>query len=303
MPRVVEPRTGPLPHEAASNGCFETMRAYGGRIFRLEGHLTRLYASAQFLGARPPDRARLGEQLVRALSRSRLQEAVVRVALLPRRGGPAPLRLRSGGRPERPSTRVRSLGTVPSEVEARSRGTAQPSIVVQGVSRPPASAYRRGIRVSVVPARKFSVGSIDPRAKYSARLGSVLAVAESQLRGTDEALFMDALGGVTESTASNLGVVSRGTILTPPCWLGLLAGITRDVLIELAGRLKRPIRETPLTRHDLYNADEAFLTSTLKEVLAVAWVDGRRIGTGRPGPVTRALHRAFRQLVRQELDL
>ena len=266
MPRVVEPLAGPLPLEAASNGCFETMRAYGGRIFRLEGHLNRLYASAQSLGTRPPaDRAQLGRQLVRALARSRLQDAVVRVALLPRRDQPA-----------------------------------QPSIVVQGVSLPPASAYRRGIRVSVVPARKFSVGSIDPRAKYSARLGSVLAVAESQLRGTDEALFLDALGGVTESTASNVGVVAQGAILTPPCWLGLLAGITRDVLFELAGRLKRPIRETPLTRHDLYNADEAFLLSTLKEVLAVTWVDGRRIGAGRPGPVTRALGRAFRALVKQE---
>ena len=269
MPRVVEPPTGPLPLEAASNGCFETMRAYGGRIFRLEGHLDRLYASAQFLGTRPPaDRTQLKRQLVRALARSRLPEAVVRVALLPRRGQPA-----------------------------------QSSIVVQRVNLPPASAYRRGIRVSVVPARKFSVGSIDPRAKYSARLGSVLAVADAQLRGTDEALFLDALGGVTESTASNVGMVAQGTILTPPCWLGLLAGITRDVLFELAGRLKRPIRETPLTRHDLYNADEAFLLSTLKEVLAVTWVDGRRIGAGRPGPVTRALGRAFRALVRQELTL
>lgn len=269
MPRVVEPSTGPLPHEAASNGCFETMRVYGGRIFRLEDHLSRLYASAQFLGTRPPpDRARLGRQLLRALARSRLREAVVRVALLARPGH-----------------------------------VAHPGIVVQRASPLPPSAYRRGIRVSVVPARKFAVGSIDARAKYSARLGSVLAVADSQLRGADEALFMDALGGVTESTASNLGVVSRGHILTPPCWLGLLAGITRDVLFELAGRLGRPIRETPLTRHDLYNADEAFLTSTLKEVLAVTWVDGRRVGTGRPGPVTRALHRAFRRLVRQELRL
>ncbi|MBI2103978.1 MAG: aminotransferase class IV family protein [Candidatus Omnitrophica bacterium] len=200
MPRVVEPRAEALPHEAASNGCFETMRAYGGRIFRLDAHLERLYASAQFLGTRPPDRARLRGELVQALSRSRLQEAVVRVALLPRRDQPA-----------------------------------QPSVVVQAASVLPASAYRSGIRASVVPARKFSVGSIDPRAKYSARLGSVLAVADSQLRGVDEALFMDALGGVTESTASNLGAVSRGVILTPPCWLGLLAGITRDVLFAAPG--------------------------------------------------------------------
>lgn len=157
--------------------------------------------------------------------------------------------------------------------------------------------------MAVVPARKFSVGSIDPQAKYSARLGSVLAVQDAHLRGVDEALFMDALGGVTESTASNFGIVARGEVLTPPCWLGLLAGITRDVLFELGEALRIPVREAPLTRHDLYNADEAFLTSTLKEVLSVTRIDGRAIGAGRPGPVTKQLHRAFRRLVRRELRL
>ena len=180
---------------------------------------------------------------------------------------------------------------------------ASPSIVVQPVQLPPASAYRRGIRAAVVPTRKFSVASITPQAKYSARLGSVLAVMDAQLRGVDEALFMDTLGYLTESTASNLGMVRHGEILTPPCWIGLLAGITRDVLFEAAQALRLPIREVPLTRHDLYNADEAFLTSTIKEVLAVTVIDGRRIGTGRPGPTTQRLRRAFRALVTRELNL
>ena len=202
-----------------------------------------------------------------ALQRSGFTEAVVRVALLP-----------------------------------RASASAVPSVVVQPAVRLPEATYRRGIRVAVVPSRKFSVGSINPQSKYSARLGSVLAVMDAQLRGVDEALFMDASGSVTESTASNFGVVVRGAILTPPCWLGLLAGITRDVLFELANELKVVIREQPLTRHELYNADEAFLTSTLKEVLAVTQIDGRTIGTGRPGPITIALRRAFRRLVRRELS-
>ena len=155
--------------------------------------------------------------------------------------------------------------------------------------------------MAIVPARTCSVGAITPQAKYSARLGSVLAVMDAQRRGVDEALFMDALGYVTESTASNFGIVSHGMILTPPCWLGLLAGITRDVLCELAEALRLAIREAPLPRHDLYNADEAFLLSTLREVMPVTVVDGRRIGTGRPGPVTKQLHLAFRQLVKREL--
>ena len=269
MPSLAEPVRWSVPQEAASQGCFETMRAYGGRIFRLEDHLDRLSASAKFLGTRAPaDRRRLGRQLTQVLKRSGLKDAVVRVALLPQRNG-----------------------------------EALPSIVVQPVSRPSASAYQRGIRVAVVPARKFSVGAITPQAKYSARLGSVLAVMDAQLRGVDEALFMDAIGSITESTASNFGIVRRGVICTPPCWMGLLAGITRDVLFELAHALSLPIREIPLTRHDVYNAEEAFLSSTLKEMLPVARVDGRRIGTGRPGPITKRLRHAFQELVRRELHL
>ena len=267
MSRLVEPPREALPKASLSNGCFETMRAYRGKIFRVEDHLDRLYASAQFLGTRiSPDRASLQRRLTGALKRSGLKEAVVRVALLP-----------------------------------KPQGAALPGIVVVPVIVPPALAYRRGIRVAVIPSRKFSVGSIDAQAKYSARLGSVLAVMDAQLRGVDEALFMDAMGSVTESTASNFGIVRGGVIQTPPCWLGLLAGITREVLFELAEDLRLPIEEIPLTRHDLYNADEAFMTSTLKEVLGVTRIDGRAIGAGRPGPVTKRLLAAFRRLVKREM--
>lgn len=266
MPQLVDPLQMDLPESQRSNGCFETMRAYHGRIFRLQDHLDRLEASAKFLGTRmPSDRRQLARQLTHALERSGLNEAVVRVALIPQ--GKAP---------------------------------AHPSIVVQPVMVLSPAVYRRGIRVAIIPARKFSAGGISPQAKYSARLGSVLAVMDAQLRGVDEALFMDALGSITESTASNFGLIKEGTILTPPCWLGLLAGITRDVLVELARSLRLPLREMPLTRHDAYNAEEAFLTSTLKEVLGVTRIDGRQIGSGHPGPVTKRLHRAFRQLVKRE---
>ncbi len=269
MRALVEPLKLPVPDTDRSNGCFETMRAYGGRIFRLDDHLDRLYGSAQFLGTRAPaSRRGLRDQLTSALRRSGLREAVVRVALMPQQ-----------------------------------RAAARPSIVVRSAIRPTEAQYRRGLRVWVVPARKFQVSTIDPRAKYSARLGSVLAVADAQLRGADEALFLDSIGGITESTASNFGMIRRGAILPPPCWLGLLAGITRDVLFELAAALRLPIREEPLTRHDVYNADEVFMTSTLKEVIGVTEVDGRRIANGRPGPLTARLRRAFGELVRREMKL
>ncbi len=280
MPSLVERSHALLPEEMQTNGCFETMRAYGGRIFRLDAHLDRLFGSAQFLGTPLPEpRAALRRRLVAALARSGLREAVVRIALLPQ-----------------PANNARRGGPQPGSI-------SHPSIVVQPAALPPAAAYRTGIRLAVIPSRKFPVSVIDPRAKYSARLGSVLAVQDAQLRGVEEALFLDPEGGVTESTASNFGIVAGGEVLTPPCWLGLLAGITRDVLFELAKQLAVPAREVPLTRHDVYNAEEAFLLSTLKEVLPVTVIDGRRIGNGRPGPLTRKLGLAFRALVRRELEL
>ena len=268
MPRVLDPPRWSLPTAESASGCFETMRVYGGRIFRLGQHLERLYASAQYLGLRlPDDPQRLSHRLTRALADSGLREAVVRVAMVP-----------------------------------DAQRAATPMIVVQPIQVPTPAMYAKGIRVAIVPTRRFPVSQIDPQSKFSSRLGSVLAVMESQLRHADEALFMDTLGYVTESTASNFGLIKRGVFLAPPCWLGLLAGITWQALVAAAQDAGLPYRETPLTRHDLYNADEAFLSSTLKEVLPVTMIDGRRIGTGTPGRFTKRLHQAFRRLVKRELN-
>jgi branched-chain amino acid aminotransferase len=275
MPALINPPVGRLPVEQTANGCFETMRAYRGRIFRLEPHLDRLCASAQHLGLRSAiDRRRLRAMLQQTLADSGCNEAVVRIALMPQR----PF---GGGIPR----------------------AVHPSVVVQPANPLPASVYRKGIRVAIVPTKKFPVNAIDPQIKYSARLSSVMATTEAHLRGVDEALFLDALGSVTESTASNFGVVRGGVIVTPPCWLGLLSGITREVIVELALQLRIPLREEPLTRHEVYTANEAFMSSTLKEVLSVTVVDGRVIGDGRPGPITRRLLTAFRELVKKELTL
>ncbi len=263
-----EPPVWSLPSLESASGCFETMRAYHGQIFRLDAHVERLYASAHYLGVRIPEDPRaFGKRLIRALERSGIREAVVRVALIP-----------------------------------NGKRVASPSIVVQAITPPAPALYRRGIHVAVVPTRKFGINEVNPQAKYSARMASVFAAQDARLRHANEAIFMDAMGLVTESTASNLGIIKTGTLLTPPCWLGLLAGITRQVVLELCARLTIPARETPLTRHDLYNADEAFLSSTIKEVLAVTQIDHRRIGTGTPGPITMRLHRAFRQLIQQECN-
>lgn len=269
------PEQWALPDTVSSSGGFETMRAYAGRIFRLDQHLDRLEGTAQYLGLRLTlARAQLRDRLVQSLRDSGIREAVVRVAL------------------------------IPVEMDAASGWrTAQPSIVVIPAQWPPAELYRRGIKVAVVPTRKFPINQISPQAKYSSRLGSVMAVMDAQLRQVDEALFMDALGYVTESTASNFGVVARGAFIVPPCWLGLLAGVTWGALAEAVAAAGLRYRETPLTRHDVYNAEEAFVSSTLKELLPVTIIDGRRIGAGRPGPWAPKLHRAFRRIVQRELAL
>jgi len=245
------------------------MRAYQGRIFRLADHLERLYASAQSLGLQIRMKPHaLARSLEAALKRSGLRDALVRVALFPN------------------ADRVGS-----------------PSIVVQQVTPPGRQLYERGVRAAVVPMRKSPVTAVDPRVKYSARLGGILAVAESSLRRADEAIYLDAVAGITESTASNLAMVKARQLRTPPCWLGLLAGITRQVVLELCPRVGLSVEETPLTRHDLYNADEVFLLSTTKEVLPVTRLDGRRIGPGTAGPWARRLRRAFQDQVRRELRL
>ncbi len=296
------------------------MRVYYGRIFRLRDHIERLRASASYLSiAIPMSWDALAARLQDAVTRSAIQEAIVRVALIPsamwdQGSGQRNNAWAGGSRPKKhdgaeglrleareQDVRLPPSTLHPSPLTLQPSRTATPSIVVQPVQLPAPELYRRGIRVAIVPARKYPVSQIDPQTKYSARLGSVMAVMDAQLRGVDEAVFLDPIGSVTESTASNLGIIKRGQFLVPPCWLGLLAGITWNVLVEAARQLRLPVRETPLTRHELYNANEAFLTSSIKEIIAVTAIDGRAIGGGRPGPVTKRLHAAFREIVRREL--
>ena len=291
MRPLFQPPEWSLPTLESSSGCFETMRAYGGRIFRLPAHLDRLYASAKYMGLTIPEAPEpFGRRLTQALRKARWQEAVVRVALIPEKTM------------ESSRFEVRRSKLKRPSLHSAFRA-ASPSIAVVPAQAPPPELYRRGLQVAVVPTRKFPVSQIDPQAKFSARLGSVMALLDGQLRRADEILFLDGPGYVTESTASNFGIILRGELLAAPCWMGRLAGITWQGLIEVASALKIPVRETPLTRHDVYNADEAFMSSTLKEIIAVTQIDGRRIGNGKPGPVVARLHRAFQALVRRELRL
>lgn len=174
------------------------------------------------------------------------------------------------------------------------RGGAPRMLVHRHAGRPyPAVWERRGIAVRTVAARWPAGETAVAQAKMSERLSGVLARAEAP--GAPEVLRMGPHGYLTEGTVSNLFLVLHGRLFTPPAWLGVLEGVTRARVLEQARRLRIPVEEVPVTRHDLFNAEEAFLTNVLMPVLPLREVDGRRIGTQTPGPVTRKLSQALQK--------
>ena len=173
------------------------------------------------------------------------------------------------------------------------RRTGDPKVVVHQHRGIPYSArqIRRGIAVTTVVTRQSPVESVPAQVKHSERLSSVLSRAEAG--NSMEALRLGAHGYLTEGTVSNLFMVKDAALVTPPSWLGVLEGVTRSQVLQAAGHLKIPVQEVPVTRHDLFNADEAFLTNVLMGIMPIRQVDGRTIGTGVPGVITRRLMRVL----------
>ena len=269
------------------DSVFETVRTYGGEPFALAEHLARLERSAARVAiAMPLSAADFGAEIRRAVRAAQNPESFAR-AMLTRGSGPVGLDPALAGAPLR-------------------------VIFVEPLTPLPAAFYRDGIAVVTVRTERASDAAQGARgAKVGNYLASLLALKEAKERGAQEALILDAAGRVVEGTTSNVFVVRDGEITTPPEQAGILLGITRAHLIELdselghpvtmgsqatpnPGLLRSPVRLAELTPADLASADEVFITSTLREVLPVVRVDDRPIADGRPGPVTRALHAAFR---------
>jgi branched-chain amino acid aminotransferase len=159
----------------------------------------------------------------------------------------------------------------------------------------PDEAYRTGARVALVARRRNPIAALDPRIKSSNLLNNVLASIEASRRRAFEAIMLNADGFLAEGASSNLFLVRRGAVLTPPLEEGILSGITRAIILRVASQEGTPLRERHLRERDLWSADEVFITSTLKEVLPVRSCNGRRVGGGRPGPVTTRLLEAYRK--------
>jgi branched-chain amino acid aminotransferase len=259
------------------DGVFEGIRVYARRVFRLDAHLARLEASAHAIGLRVPmDRAALAAAVEETVRANRQEDGYIRLVVT-RGEGPLGLDPTTCGRP-----------TV--------------IVIVTGLAIYPPEQYAQGIRVVTAATRQVPAASVDPRIKSLNYLKNVLARLEAHEAGAAEALMLNPEGFVAECTADNVFAVTGRRIVTPPATDGALDGITAGVIRDLAVDAGYAFEERRLARYDLFVADECFLTGTGAEIVPVVSLDGRRIGSGEPGRVTRELAAAFRALAAREGD-
>ncbi|HEX2476928.1 MAG TPA: aminotransferase class IV, partial [Lacipirellulaceae bacterium] len=171
-------------------------------------------------------------------------------------------------------------------------------IIADAISLYPKELYEKGLEIVTVSVQRSNPAALNPRIKSLNYLNNILAKIEGLQAGCIEALMLNHKGEVAECTGDNIFLVRGGMLYTPPLDAGILAGVTRDAVIELARGAGIEVREISLTKHDVYISDECFLTGTAAEVIPVVKVDSRTIGTGKPGPMTRDLDRRFRELTR-----
>ncbi len=253
------------------DGVFEGIEVEDGGIFKLDAHVDRLYRSAAFLRiAIPMPKDEMREAIIEVVRRSDLRDGYVR-PLVSRGIGPLGLE------------RMAELGP--------------PTVVVMPQHRPRKEA--QSYRAIVLATRRNPPQCLDPRVKSNNYLNNVLGKLEQLDAGADAGIFLDVTGFVSECCGENLFAVRDGRLATPPV-TRTLDGITRQTVIALAGEAGIPVAETDMTRYDLYTADELFLTATMSGIGYIVEVDGRRIGSGEPGPLSRRLYERYRACKRRD---
>lgn len=257
-------------------GLFETMRSYGGRVFRLDRHLARLMCSAERLGlAAWLDPAALRQAIHKTLEANKLMDARIRLTV-------------TAGEGER--------GLAPP-----TSGMLTIIVVAEELVLPPSQAYEDGISAAVVSVRRNSQSPLSG-IKSIGYLDNLLAHSEAVAAGADEAILLNEQGFVAECSTSNIFLVVEGRLLTPSAESGILPGVTREEVIELALNLGIAVEEEEIPLAQLLRANEAFLTNSIIEVMPIVEVDGKPIGTGKPGEVTKRLMAAYRELVLQQAN-
>jgi branched-chain amino acid aminotransferase len=257
------------------DGVFEGVRAYNGRAFRLQEHVRRLYESAHSIRLDiPMAPEEMCAMVIDACRRNEIVDGYVRVCVSRGKG---------------------DLGLDP-------RKCSQPTIVIiaDKIKLYSDKLYNNGLKLIISSVRRIPPESMDSKIKSLNYLNNILAKIEANSADADEAVMINVNGFVTECTAENIFTWRDGVLRTPGAYVGILEGVTRGVVIELAKRANIPVEETMLNAHDLFVADEVFLTGTGAELIPVIEIAGRRIGNGKPGPIYRRLLQDFQELTRRE---
>lgn len=257
------------------DGVFEGIRMYDGNVFRLKEHVDRLYDSAKSIMLTIPyTKDEMTAVIVETLRKNQYKDAYIRVVV---------------------SRGVGNLGLDPYSCK-----DPQVIVIAEQLAIFPKKLYETGIDIVSVASRRNRSDVLPPTVKSLNYLNNILVKLEAHLAGVSEALMLNDQGYVAEGSADNIFIVKGNVIKTPPAYVGALEGITRNAIIEIARKLGFDMREEVFTRHDVYTADEVFLTGTAAEVIAVIKVDGRVIGEGVPGNYTNQLLTEFRKLVTED---
>jgi branched-chain amino acid aminotransferase len=257
------------------DGAFEGIRAYDGVVFRLQEHIDRLFETCHTMLIDPGmDKKAMIAAVVKTLKANGLRDAYIRLVVT--RG-------------------VGDLGLDPRKC----KDGASVFIIADKIVLYPAEFYQKGLTIVTVPTVRNHPEAINPQLKSLNYLNNIMAKIEANNAGVPEAIMLDGSGYVAECTGDNIFMIKDGFIKTP--LQGRLRGITRDAVMALAGKKCRlKVEETLITRHELYNAEEIFLTGTAAELIPVVKIDGRIIGAGKPGPVTLKLHKLFHEVTRKD---
>lgn len=256
------------------DGVFEGMRIYSGKVFRLQTHLERLYESARAIALQIPySIEQLTDDVNETVEKNGLDNGYIRLVVT--RGG-------------------NQLGLDPFRCS-----DPQVIIIADKISLYPEEYYTDGLDLVTASTIRNHPAALSPRVKSLNYLNNIMAKIEGLRAGCVEALMLNHNGEVAECTGDNIFVVKKGEIFTPPIDAGILEGITRNAVIELAQEAGITVHQSTMTRHDIFVGDECFLTGSAAEVIPAVKLDGRVIGNGKPGPITLQLNAAFRKLVNQ----
>ncbi|MFN5052679.1 MAG: branched-chain-amino-acid transaminase [Planctomyces sp.] len=254
------------------DGIFEGIRVYSGKVFLLTEHVDRLYESALAIRLQIPlTKAEMTTAVEQTVKANGIVDGYVRLVV------------------------TRGAGSLGLDI----RRTANPRVIIiaDTITMYPEEMYRTGMRLITASTIRNHPGALSPRIKSLNYLNNIMAKLEGLQAGCMEAIMLNHKGEVAECTGDNIFIVKKGQLLTPSADSGILEGITRNAILELATTLKIPARETTLTRHDLLVADECFLTGSAAEVIPVVCIDSRPIGDGKVGPTTKQLMIEFKKLV------